>query len=171
MAASKNGSYDVHAALLRAYAASARANEFLVERLDPALWRARPPAPKMRTIAATFAHMHNCGLVYLKRAAPRVSVPTELDRHRVTPKQAVRALGAKREAVLTVLAPLLTRGGRVGGCSHDPVGFLMYYAAHDAHHRGQILQLARLLGHPVSVDTMSGLWQWTARAREAAVSR
>jgi uncharacterized damage-inducible protein DinB len=31
---------------------------------------------------------------------------------------------------------------------------------HDAHHRGQILMLARMLGHPVSIETMSGLWQW-----------
>ena len=167
MVARSTGSYDVNAALLRGYAASARANEFLVERLDPTLWRARPPAAKMRSIAATVAHMHNCGLVYLTRANPRAKVPAELDRFRVTPNQAVRALAAKRQAVLTVLAPLLTRGGRVGGCEHDPVRFLMYYMAHDAHHRGQILQFARLLGKPVSVETMSGLWQWNIRARES----
>jgi uncharacterized damage-inducible protein DinB len=37
---------------------------------------------------------------------------------------------------------------------------------HDGHHRGQILWLARALGHPVSTETMSGMWQWAARARE-----
>ncbi len=141
-------------------------NEYLVERLDPAVWRAKPPAPKMRTIAALVAHVHNCGLVYLRRAAPGLTVPPDLDRFRVTQAAAVRALAAKRRAVLAVLEPALARGGRVGGSSHDPVSFLTYYMVHDGHHRGQILWLARLVGHPVSTETMSGMWQWAARARE-----
>ena len=29
------------------------------------------------------------------------------------------------------------------------------------------VQLARLLGHPVTTETMSGMWQWTARGRES----
>ena len=53
-----------------------------------------------------------------------------------------------------------------GGSSHDAVRFMTYYMVHDGHHRGQILLQARLLGHPVSMETMSGLWQWAARARE-----
>jgi uncharacterized damage-inducible protein DinB len=158
--------FDVNAALLRAYTASARVNEYLIERLEPALWRAKPPARRMRTIAALVAHMHNCGLVYLRRAVPRIAVPPELDRYGVTQAAAVRALAGKRRAALAVLGPALERGGRIGGSSHDPVSFLTYYMAHDNHHRGQILWLARLLGHPVSTETMSGMWQWVARARE-----
>ena len=169
MASRRGEPFDVSAGLLRAYAASARANEYLIERLHPAVWRARPPAAKLRTIASVVAHMHNCALVYLRRDAPHVRVPEELDRFRVTQAQAVRALAAKRKAVLAVLTPALARGGRVGGSSHDPVTFLTYYMAHDAHHRGQILQLARLLDHPVSVETMSGLWQWGVRARESGI--
>jgi uncharacterized damage-inducible protein DinB len=154
------------ASLLRAYSASARVNEYLVERLDPALWRAKPPAPKLRTIAALVAHVHNCGLVYLRRAAPKVAVPADLDRFRVTQAGAVKALAAKRRAVLAVLGPIIDRGGRVGGCPHDPATFLAYYMVHDGHHRGQIVWQARLLGHPVSVQTMSGMWQWRVRGRE-----
>jgi len=37
---------------------------------------------------------------------------------------------------------------------------------HDAHHRGQIVQLARQLGHPISQQTMIGMWQWARRAAE-----
>jgi uncharacterized damage-inducible protein DinB len=156
---------DVGAALLRAYAASARANEYLVERLDPAVWRAKPPYAKMRPIAALVSHMHNCGLVYVQRAAPSLSVPPELDRFEVTQVGAVRALKAKRRSVLAALEPALARGGRVGGSPHDAAGFLAYYMVHDAHHRGQILMLTRMLGHPVSIDTMSGIWQWGPGAR------
>jgi uncharacterized damage-inducible protein DinB len=155
---------DVGAALLRAYSANARVNQYLVERLHPSVWRAKPPAPRMRTVAALVAHVHNCGLVYLRRAAPNVAVPGELDRFRVTPAHAARALEAKRQAVLEIAAAAVKRGGRIG--PRDAATFLAYYMVHDGHHRGQILLLARLLGHPVSTETMSGMWQWAARARE-----
>jgi uncharacterized damage-inducible protein DinB len=157
---------DIAAALLRAYAANARVNEYLVERLDPSVWRAKPPAPKLRTIAALVAHVHNCGLVYLRRSMPKLAIPPDLDRFKVTQAAAVKALGAKRRAVLAVLKPALEKGGKVGGSIHDPVQFLTYYMVHDGHHRGQIVWQARLLGYPVDMQTMSGMWQWTARSRE-----
>ncbi len=159
-------SLDVSDALLRAYSANARVNQYLVERLHPAVWRAMPPAPKVRTIAALVAHLHNCGLAYLRRAAPGVRVPEELHRFRVTRAQAARALGAKRKAVLSVAAAALGGGGRIDGFRYDAATFLAYYMVHDGHHRGQILMQARLLGHPVSLETMSGMWQWRARAKE-----
>lgn len=120
----------------------------------------------MRTIAALVAHLHNCGLTYLRRAAPGVRVPYDLDRFRATPAQAARALGAKRKAVLTIAKAALANSRRIDGFRYDAVTFLAYYMVHDGHHRGQILLLARLLGHPVSQKTMSDLWHWHARASE-----
>ncbi len=59
----------VHTQLGRAavqiFAANDRINQILIERLDPAVWRAKPPAVppakpgNIRTIAAIFTHMHN----------------------------------------------------------------------------------------------------------------
>ena len=40
------------------FAANERMNQLLIEHLDPAAWRAKPPG-KVRTIAAVFTHMHN----------------------------------------------------------------------------------------------------------------
>lgn len=158
---------DASATLLSAYSASARINQYLIERLHPSLWRAKVPGPKVRTIAALVAHVHNCGLVYLRRAAPKVPVPPELDRFSVTQKQAVKVLGAKRKAVLRIVKHCLKEKGRVDGWSSGNAAmFLAYYMSHDAHHRGQIVTLARLLGHPVSTKTMSGMWQWSVRSRE-----
>ena len=153
-------------ALLKAYWASARVNEYLVERLHPAVWRAPSPLPKGRTVAALVAHMHNCALRYLERTAPEVSVPAELDRHRVTQKQAVRALGAKRKAVLAIVGAALEDNDKIVGSPHRAAEFLAYYMVHDAHHRGQIVQQARLLGHPITQQTMIGMWQWSTRAKE-----
>ena len=156
---------DPTAALLQAYAASARINQYLVERLPAAIWRAPPPGAKTRTIAALVAHLHNCGLRYLERTDP-TGVPAELDRLRVTPAQAARALGAKGRAAVRIVGAAIARGGRIVGFPHGALRYLAYYMAHDAHHRGQIVQLARQLGHPISTKTMSGMWQWTRRAQE-----
>jgi hypothetical protein len=35
--------------------------------------------------------------------------------------------------------------------------------AHEAHHRGQMLLLARQLGHPVDKSTSFGMWEWGVR--------
>ena len=55
----------VHPQLNRAtvqiFAANDRMNQILIEHLDPAAWRAKPPG-KARTIAAIFTHMHNVRL-------------------------------------------------------------------------------------------------------------
>ncbi|HXM37321.1 MAG TPA: DinB family protein [Gemmatimonadales bacterium] len=152
--------------LLKAYSANARINQYLVQHLDPAVWHAPSPVPKGRTVAALVAHLHNCGLRYLERTAPGFPVPAELDRRRVTRAQAARALAAKRKAVLAIVGGALEDDGHIVGFHHDAAGYLMYYMIHDAHHRGQILLQARLLGYPMSRETMIGMWEFSKRAKE-----
>jgi len=166
VAATRRKPYVATDALLTAYAASAAVTPFLVSRLDPAIWRTKPGFPRAKPIAWIVAHLHNCGLRYLERTAPGVPVPGELDRFRVTPAQAVRALRAKRKAVLTIVGAALTGDGRIVGFPYSAAEYLAYYMVHDAHHRGQIFQIARMLGRPLDQATMSGAWQWSARAKE-----
>jgi uncharacterized damage-inducible protein DinB len=164
--ATRRRPFDPAESLLGSYAASARVTEYLVERLHPEVWRARVPDKGGKTIAQVVSHMHNCGLVYLARTAPSADVPGEMDRHRVTPAQALRLLKQKRRAVLEVVGTKLKGDGRITGLPMNAAQYLSYYMAHDAHHRGQITLMSRLLGHPLSSETMSGMWQWPARARE-----
>ena len=37
---------------------------------------------------------------------------------------------------------------------------LTYFVAHEAHHRGQIVMVARQTGHRLPVTTTAALWQW-----------
>jgi len=48
----------------------------------------------------------------------------------------------------------------------DLVHFLSYFVAHEAHHRGQLVMLARQLGHKLPKDVTAGLWQWNKRSKE-----
>src|SRR5438093_1540376 len=78
-----------------------------------------PPGAKSRTLAALVAHLHNCGLRDLERTAPEAQVPGELDRARVTPAQAARALGAKGRAVVRIVGAALADGSRIVGYPHS----------------------------------------------------
>src|SRR4029450_8145562 len=44
--------------------------------------------------------------------------------------------------------------------------FLTYFAAHEGHHRGQLLMIARQLGQRLPLRVTAGVWQWTRFSRE-----
>ena len=72
---------------VRIFAANDRMNQILIEHLDPAAWKAKPPG-NVRTIAAIFTHMHNVRTKWIRLTAPHLKVPPQLDRTHCTPQQA-----------------------------------------------------------------------------------
>jgi uncharacterized damage-inducible protein DinB len=149
-------------ALLNAFNTNNRINQYLIDNLSPAAWKAKPADGKGRNIAAIVAHMHNVRVMWLK-AGKAESIPAQLDRATVTPSQAMRALEASREALSVVLSRALESDGRIKGFRPDVAGFLGYLIAHDAHHRGQIAMLARQTGHPLPQKATFGMWEWGSR--------
>ena len=89
---------------------------------------------------------------------------------------ALRRSGAGIEALLQL-------GVAAGGCVPPSKGYvwrnlpldvahvLTYFVAHEGHHRGQIVMLARQLGHRLPDNISAGLWQWTTRVRETRDGR
>jgi uncharacterized damage-inducible protein DinB len=149
-------------ALLNAFNTNNRINQYLIDNLPPAAWNAKPIDGKGRTIAAIVAHMHNVRVMWLK-AAKAQEIPPQLDRAKVTPGQAMRALENSRQALSIVISQALARDGRIKGFRPDVAGFLAYLIAHDAHHRGQIAMVARQVGHPLPQKAMFGMWEWGSR--------
>ncbi len=134
------------------FRASDRMNQMLIEHLDPAAWRAKPPGKnKVRTIAAIFTHMHNMRCKWVRLTAPHLKVPRRLKRSDCTPRQARAGLAESSARCAEMLAEALgeeIRGsgrGRIEKFRRDgwarpwPVGveMLCYMLAHEAHHRGQ----------------------------------
>jgi len=162
VAAAEPYSSQLPLALLNAFNTNNRINQYLIDNLPSAAWKAKPPEGKGRTIAAMFAHMHNVRVMWLK-ATKAEEIPAQLDRATVTPAQALRALEHSRHALSVVISHALTGNGRIRGFKPDVAGFLGYLIAHDAHHRGQIAMLARQVGHPLPQKAVFGMWEWGSR--------
>jgi uncharacterized damage-inducible protein DinB len=172
----------VHTQLGRAavqiFAANDRINQILIEQLDPAAWRAKPPG-KVRSIAAIFTHMHNMRSKWVRLTAPHLKLPPQLNRTRCTPQQARAGLAESAARCAEMLAEALDGKGRVQKFLRDgwgrpwPVGpeMLCYMLAHEAHHRGQVCMLAHQLGFPLPNKVTSSLWNWEKLFKECGSPR
>ncbi|HEX3821919.1 MAG TPA: DinB family protein [Candidatus Sulfotelmatobacter sp.] len=163
---------DLRTVLLELYSVNDAMNQLLLANLDRRAWRAEPPGPKGngRTIAAIFAHLHNCRLVWLKHSAPHLKCPGPLDPFRCTIRQAVAAHKKSGAQCLRMLTEALSpdpnrqvpKFSRGDWTQKWPAGATMfgYMSFHEAHHRGQIIMLAHQLGYRLPVPAAYGIWHW-----------
>jgi len=163
---------------VRVFAANERMNQILIERLDSAAWRARPPG-NVRTIAAIFTHVHNVRTKWVRLTAPHLKLPRQLNRADCTRQQARAGLAESAARCEEMLAEALGGGERIKSFWRDgwarpwPVGveMLCYMVSHEAHHRGQVMMLAHQLGFPLPKEVMYGIWNWEKLLKERGSSR
>jgi len=166
------GQSNIRDVLLETYAANDRMNQVLLEHLAPAAWRAKLLGQEPRggrTIAAIFAHLHNCRLVWLKHSAPHLKRPAPLDPFRCTQRQAAiahrksaaRCLQMLKEALSEMGDRKVTKFSRGSWTRDWPAGATMfaYMFAHEAHHRGQVIAFAHQLGYRLPAYAAS-IWRW-----------
>jgi len=158
--------------LVETYSVNDAMNQHLMAHLDPRAWRATPPGKKGsgRTIAAIFAHLHNCRLVWIRNSAPHLKCPAALDPDRCTMKQSATAHRKSADQCLRMMADALsgrpirrvTKFSRGSWAPVWPAGGTMfaYMFSHEAHHRGQILMLAKQVGYPIPPNVWGRIWQW-----------
>lgn len=158
-----------------------RVTVFLVEHLPPGLWAAAVPGAPRRTIRMIAGHLHNVRCMWIKTLGQElgVTVPRSVDRRRVGRRALVPALERSSRGILRLLILGCEQGGRIPPASTytwcnlplDVGHVLAYFVAHEAHHRGQIVLVARALGYRLPPAVTGGLWQWTKRAAEAQSGR
>lgn len=119
-------------------------------------------ASKGRTVAEQFAHVHNVRLMWLKSAAPELSVRLEkIEKGTAADKNLLRAaLLASAEAIAALLEKSLTSGERIKGFKPHTPAFLGYLISHESHHRGQIVLTLKQSGHPLDKKMAFRLWEW-----------
>lgn len=165
--------------ILDAWSTNSRITLFLVEQLPDDLWAAPIPGSSRRTIRMLAGHMHNARCMWVKTLGrPHgIVVPASVDRHRVGRASLTRALKASGRGISSLLALGVERGGEIPptrayawrNLPLDVGHVLAYFVAHEGHHRGQIILVARQLGLRLPSSVTNGIWNWTKRAAEARV--
>ena len=154
-----------------------RITVFLIDHLSPELWAATVPGAPRRTVRMIAGHIHNARCMWIKTLGKEhgIEVPDSVDRRRVSQKQLVRALDRSSRGMISLLTLGCDHGGTIPASSAytwrnlplDVGHVLAYFVAHEGHHRGQIVMIARQLEIPLPAQVTAGLWQWSQRAKEA----
>lgn len=162
--------------LLDAWRTNNRVTVFLVENLPQELWEAKVPGAPRRSVQMIAGHLHNARCMWIKTLGKQhgVEVPQSVNRQKVRPKELIRALGHSSRGIISLLTLGFDRGGVIPGSSAyvwrnlplDVGHVLTYFVAHEGHHRGQIVMLARQLGCRLPVEVTGGIWHFAKRAKE-----
>lgn len=156
--------------ILPAWTTNARVTAELIRALPAPLFPAPIPGYPRRTVGSIVLHLHNSRCRWLRTLAeplglsvPRLAGPAWDGKTAL-----LRALRESSRGMADLLALGCERGGQVPATSRyvwrnlalDVGHILTYFVAHEAHHRGQLLTIARQLGHPVPTAAANAVWWW-----------
>jgi len=156
--------------LLTVWRNNHRTTVYFFEHVSEELWSCRGPGAPRRTVRMIAGHIHNCRCTWIKTLGKKANIraPKPVDRHKVTGKALLAALGKSDKGMQQIIRFGLENDGKLTGFPPDVTHFVTYMIAHEAHHRGQICLVAREAGMPLARAVTDGLWHWSKRAREAA---
>ncbi len=160
----------LHDLILPAWRTNARVTADLVRALPIQVYRAAVPGMPRRTVRMLAVHLHNsrCGWLRTLGQPHGIRVPRLADpRHEGRPAL-LRALGESGRGMESLFRLACDRGGQLPATARyvwrnlalDAGHLLTYFVAHEAHHRGQLLLIARQLGTPVPQPAAGAVWWW-----------
>ena len=161
--------------LVDAWRTNNRVTVYLVQHFPAALWATPVPGAPNRTVRMILGHLHNSRSRWLKTLGREhgIKAPPLVDLRKVSRAELVAALeksSVGMEALIELglaLGEVPDSAGYVWRNLPLDVGHVLtYFVAHEAHHRGQLVMLARQLGCRLPNEVTDGLWQWSTRVRE-----
>ncbi len=168
---------DLAETIFAAWRTNHQVTVFLVSHVPTAVWAARVPGAPRKTIRMLAGHLHNSRCMWLKTLGrPHgIPVPSAVDRRKVTRGQLITALNRSSRGIEALLRLGCRCGGKVPASPAyvwrnlplDVGHLLTYFVAHEGHHRGQIVLVARQIGSRLPAAVTAGLWQWAKRAVES----
>jgi uncharacterized damage-inducible protein DinB len=167
---------DLRATVLDAWRTNSLVTSRFVEQLPDALLDALIPGMPRRTVRSVAAHLHNSRGRWIRTLGQEhgIVAPALVDFRKVTRRSLLAALKRSGRGI----GALLELGIAAGGAIPPSKGYvwrnlpldvghvLSYFVAHEGHHRGQIIMVARQLGQRLPSAVVDGVWQFTTRVRE-----
>jgi len=159
--------------VIAAWRTNNKVTAYLVAHMPADIWDSRVPALPRNTLGMLAAHIHNARCRWVKSLGTRhgIAVPKLVSLRRVRQAELVRALARSSEGIVALIELGAAHGGRVPRATWqnfptDLEHFLSYFVAHEAHHRGQLVMVARQLGRRLPPAVANGIWQWIRLSRE-----
>ena len=144
-----------------------------VRALPALVWNLEVPGVPRRTVREILVHLHNARCRWIKTLGREhgITAPQRVDQRRATQRQLAIALKQSSRGIEALLELGLASGGEVPPSKGyvwrnlplDVGHVLAYFVAHEAHHRGQIVLVARQAGLRLPPAVVNGLWWWTER--------
>jgi len=163
---------DLEGTILAAWRTNNRITTSLIQGVPDRLWEAAVPGIGRRSVRTIAAHLHNVRSSWIKTLGAEHGIvrPPLADLKTVSRRELVSALQGSSAGMESLLALGLANGGRLPrskayvwqNLSLDVGHVLTYFVAHEAHHRGQIVMIARQLGQRLPDRVTNGLWWWKA---------
>ena len=167
---------DLDAVVLQSWRTSNAVSVWLIEGVPAKLWASDVPGIPRRSIRRIAAHLHNSRCSWIKTLGREhgIRAPEHVDYRRVSQRTLVAALKKSSRGIEDLLRLGIEHGGVVPpsrgyvwrNLPLDVAHVLTYFVAHEAHHRGQIVMVARQLGQRLPRTVVDGLWQWARLARK-----
>jgi uncharacterized damage-inducible protein DinB len=123
------------------------------------------------------AHFHNSRTRWIRTLGEEhgIRTPVLVNPRKAARRELLTALERSGAGIESLLELGVASGGHVPltkayvwrNLPLDVGHVLTYFVAHEAHHRGQLVMLARESGHRLPREVSDGLWQWNRLSRES----
>jgi uncharacterized damage-inducible protein DinB len=168
----------IRSTVLAAWRTNAAVTALVVEAIPDALWNEKVPGAPTRSVRMIAAHLHNSRSRWIRTLGSehKVRAPSLLPPRSASRRALLAALPRSAGGIEALLQLGLENDGQLPPSKGyvwrnlplDVGHVLAYFVAHEAHHRGQLVMIARQLDHRFPRETVDGLWQWTRLSRTAA---
>ena len=163
--------------MVAAWETSNRVTEFFFENLPNELWNEKIPGAPRKTVRMIAGHIHNARCMWIKMIGKNYGIapPKGVDRRIVNRRSLLSALKKSNNTMIKLINIGIDQNGTLGvdvpwmNMPKDVTHFICYLIAHEAHHRGQIILVARASGHRLRPEVTNGIWQWKKRQKETAM--
>jgi uncharacterized damage-inducible protein DinB len=163
-------------AVIAPWRTNCRTTAFLVGRLPAPLWDLAVPGAPRRTVRMIAAHFHNSRARWIRTLGEEHGIrpPSLVNPRKIGRPALLAALDRSGRGIESILELGIQKGGQVPLSKQyvwrnlplDVGHVLTYFVAHEAHHRGQLLMLARAAGQRLPREVIDGMWQWQRLSRE-----
>ena len=167
---------DLGPTILGAWRTNSLVTSHFVEQIPTVLWNSSIPGEDRRTVRWIAAHLHNSRSRWIKTLGQEhgIAAPPLVDQRKVTRRGLLPALKRSSRGIEALLELGIASGGKIPPSKGyvwrnlplDVGHVLTYFVAHEGHHRGQIVMVARQLGNRLPPGVNNELWQFAKREKE-----